>query len=757
MKGKYLNRLIWLGCISVCIPVILISTVFYQLSANREKTKFFENNQSSVVLVQDRIERVLQGIEQESLKLALDPVIKGSFSIPNFKNDPFYHLEMLDIISFRKNMNPFIGDIIYYNHVNGVILSNEHGHIISNNYKYKGDIDALVNIEKLTQWIFLPQGRKSDYLSFVRRLPIMSQGSPSGFIIFNVKVDMLRDYLLFPDMSNNRSMFVVDSDGQIILHSKDVLMQGQSIESDPVVLGIFEKDVNSDQFIANDVQGEPELYTFNKTFIGRMYISVIPEREIAQQLSWIRWFTILMVLIFIAIGIVLTYFISKRAYNPLEQLVNYGKNLSVGRVITKGNDIAVIQECLDYLSKEAETLGKYMSKMEPALREHFLQRLLDNGSTGIHSLYAESEIYGIPIHRIYVILIIKIENFYKEKRFLPDDKPIATFAITNVMQELLDQQPLLTGCVFQDNEGNGVALLHFGQGTLKENRVLSTRNYANAIIESMREYLTFTVSAGIGRFYPHIVDVPVSYREAVLALQNRIYDDTNSVLYIEDFENSRKQSMFFYPRAMEAFIVESLAKGEMEQAKQALHEFSTIVSCAESYNLIYQSYHVLLSSIIHSLEKQGGGILDILEYNLFEQLRMRHSSKEIHDWFIDNLFPLHKRFTDENLNITGKSPIKRVCKYIREHADSDISLVQCADLVKVSPSYLSRLFKKEVGISFLEFVMECKVEEAKRLLLETDEKVSEIAAAVRYSERNLNRIFQRYAKMTPSQFRTTHR
>jgi two-component system, response regulator YesN len=84
-------------------------------------------------------------------------------------------------------------------------------------------------------------------------------------------------------------------------------------------------------------------------------------------------------------------------------------------------------------------------------------------------------------------------------------------------------------------------------------------------------------------------------------------------------------------------------------------------------------------------------------------------------------------------------------------------LVQCAEMIGMSPSYLSRQFKKEMGVNFLEFVVQCKFEEAKRLLLETDLNISEIASAIGYSDRNLNRIFQRYTKQNPSIFRAEHR
>lgn len=71
----------------------------------------------------------------------------------------------------------------------------------------------------------------------------------------------------------------------------------------------------------------------------------------------------------------------------------------------------------------------------------------------------------------------------------------------------------------------------------------------------------------------------------------------------------------------------------------------------------------------------------------------------------------------------------------------------------MSPSHLSRLFKKETGVSFLEYLQECKIREAARLLNETDETIGEIAATIGYSERNLTRMFQKHTHMTPGQYR----
>lgn len=60
--------------------------------------------------------------------------------------------------------------------------------------------------------------------------------------------------------------------------------------------------------------------------------------------------------------------------------------------------------------------------------------------------------------------------------------------------------------------------------------------------------------------------------------------------------------------------------------------------------------------------------------------------------------------------------IDRICIYIEENLDQDLSLVRLADVIHFNPSYLSRLFKQERGINLSEYIEELRVRQAKDLL-----------------------------------------
>lgn len=145
----------------------------------------------------------------------------------------------------------------------------------------------------------------------------------------------------------------------------------------------------------------------------------------------------------------------------------------------------------------------------------------------------------------------------------------------------------------------------------------------------------------------------------------------------------------------------------------------------------------------------GYGVLDNLGDNLFVQLKARQTYSEVQEWFIEVLFPIHKQIAEQSRTNSTRKAVQLVCQHIEANQGMP-SLIECAELVQISPSYLSRLFKQEAGMTFIEYLMKYKVERAKKLLEETNYSITEIAEIIGYSERNLNRAFQRHVMMSPT-------
>ena len=92
----------------------------------------------------------------------------------------------------------------------------------------------------------------------------------------------------------------------------------------------------------------------------------------------------------------------------------------------------------------------------------------------------------------------------------------------------------------------------------------------------------------------------------------------------------------------------------------------------------------------------------------------------------------------------------------RNYMDLDISLKTVADAVGLSPSYLSMLFKKEIGRNLSEYITLVRVERSKELLCCTSKMIYEVAYEVGFHDyRYFSQIFKKHTGMTPRQFQNS--
>lgn len=99
-----------------------------------------------------------------------------------------------------------------------------------------------------------------------------------------------------------------------------------------------------------------------------------------------------------------------------------------------------------------------------------------------------------------------------------------------------------------------------------------------------------------------------------------------------------------------------------------------------------------------------------------------------------------------------------VIAYLKKHFTEDLSLQQLAEKVHFSANYLSAQILKKTGMTYSSYLGYLRTEKARQLLLETDLKVMDIAAACGYRDNGyFNRIFRRKYGSSPEQYRKAHK
>lgn len=130
--------------------------------------------------------------------------------------------------------------------------------------------------------------------------------------------------------------------------------------------------------------------------------------------------------------------------------------------------------------------------------------------------------------------------------------------------------------------------------------------------------------------------------------------------------------------------------------------------------------------------EEFGACIDNLKISLFEQRVTAAEEPE----------------KQEERTITG------ITRYLQEHLAEEISLSVLADQFHLNPQYISQLFKSEIGVNFLVYLTNIRMEQAKKLLLTTSLSIAEVSEQSGYCDyRVFTKVFKKSEGITPSQYR----
>ena len=115
-------------------------------------------------------------------------------------------------------------------------------------------------------------------------------------------------------------------------------------------------------------------------------------------------------------------------------------------------------------------------------------------------------------------------------------------------------------------------------------------------------------------------------------------------------------------------------------------------------------------------------------------------------------------FTElESRQLYSGDDLKKVLNYIDRNIKRGVTLDMAAAYVGMSASYFSKFFKKYMGVNFITYVTDRKIEAAKDMLINTDRPVVNIAYDLSYSETNyFSKTFKKKVGVTPTEYREQH-
>ena len=153
------------------------------------------------------------------------------------------------------------------------------------------------------------------------------------------------------------------------------------------------------------------------------------------------------------------------------------------------------------------------------------------------------------------------------------------------------------------------------------------------------------------------------------------------------------------------------------------------------------------------LAKRGILVSGIFADDTLKQLEQK-ASQSVIDMIRWVNYLLEELYEYEDEVQKGQSIIEKINQYIREHYKENIGRNEIAAEFYLAPEYLSKMYKKQTGISLKDYISEYRIEQAKILLRKDELLVSDVAEEVGFDNFTyFSTLFKKYTGMTPNQYR----
>jgi len=214
-----------------------------------------------------------------------------------------------------------------------------------------------------------------------------------------------------------------------------------------------------------------------------------------------------------------------------------------------------------------------------------------------------------------------------------------------------------------------------------------------------------------------------------------------------------------YPFELENQLILKTKIGDTETAIEILKELLDTIAALESGEL-------------DAIKIKFLGIYAVLARNIANQDPLFHDSMDLdyqdmhrldHAMTFNELFQVAASFIEFCCNkailysYDGESDtLKKALKIINANFSTKINLEEIAGQIHVNTSYLSYLFKLEMGLSFTEYVNTLRINTAKNLLMKTNMSIIDISLQSGFSDQSyFTKVFKKIEVCTPKEYRSS--
>lgn len=286
--------------------------------------------------------------------------------------------------------------------------------------------------------------------------------------------------------------------------------------------------------------------------------------------------------------------------------------------------------------------------------------------------------------------------------------------------------------------------------------------YAERLRADIAAQAGVTVSVGVSRPHSGATRMELALAEAVSGVERKLIDSGNRVTV---YRPAPEGELHREPERIEKELARAIRESDVDAALAVLSgwidQIAAIKGTTPQLLRQWVTAEVMYVLDVSGRRRLPDGSVDW--FDAFSRLSLDEVTEmsSIHDRSYLMLW-LH-RLLDRIVEVdtpasAGRHVLALVESYIQQHHAADLRLSTVASGVYVSPFYISHLFQREMGTTFLKYLTGVRMQHARQLLTESELPVEVISMRVGYaSPKRFRTLFKRTFSMTPTEYRLQQR
>jgi two-component system response regulator YesN len=356
-------------------------------------------------------------------------------------------------------------------------------------------------------------------------------------------------------------------------------------------------------------------------------------------------------------------------------------------------------------------------------------------------------------YQFFLVFTFRINTNLSDQVFLDDIKKQALEKI--ISQSMFALSYTVKYCI----EGNKIYfLVNFENSVEGGNLDKKILQHFQTLAGTIKKYLNLYILSGAS-----------SIGESLEGVKRLVYESNRSVevaFFLNHHFAQFSEALDLPLQELKLDAISILHLMQSEEHSQVIKSVGNILENAKKsfdytglYEIFTQSLDIVRDYADWCLieRKENSIIASLLEYHNFYSLYDYEAVRTYLVNVFSQALTIKPEQANENPSEKYSYIIQRAIKYIGKNYYENISLSNVASHVEVSRSYLSFLFKHELGVNFSSFLAETRINQAKNLLSQTNMKIYEIAEDVGFdSPYYFSKVFKEVSGLTCKEFRNVN-